>query len=213
MNNKIMLKDTLRSYILIFIIGLSAGIICRLTDLFPNNSLWSFSSIATLYGFWIFSITLIVYYSSSNKNAGFNTFLYMFGMTISFYLLQYILGFYMQRFNNESFQTKLFLVYSVLAVICGVGGYVLYFWNSNNKFSSMLYAMPIGALSAEAIGTAIYLYNNNTYLFQLLFNLTCAGSLGFLFYKKANNKVIYCITTIIVTIIVYAVIYRPFLNI
>lgn len=213
MKNRMILKNTLKSYILFFFIGIIVGIICRLTDFLPNDALWNFSSIATLYGFWICSIVVIVSYSFSNISAGFNTFLYMFGMTISFYLLQYILGFYIPRFDNGSFKTDLFFIYSVLAVICGIGGFVLYFWNKNNKFSSILYALPIGALLAEAIGVAIYLIANKTYLFQLLFNIISASILGILFYRKSNNKAIYCITMIIVTAMVYMVIYMPFLNI
>ena len=48
-----------------------------------------------------------------------NSFLCMFGMTVSFYGLKYILGLFMERFSGE-FPTRLFLVYSVMAVATGV---------------------------------------------------------------------------------------------
>lgn len=213
MKNIIILKDTLQSYILVFFIGITAGVFCRLTDLFPSNTFWGFSSIATLYGFWVFSITMLVYFSSSNKTAGLNAFIYMFGMTISFYLLKYILGYYIPRFNSGSFQTHLFFVYSILAVICGIGGYILYFWASSSKCSSILYALPISALSAESIGVTIYFFTNKEYFFQLLFDLLCAVFLGGLFYKKAANKFSYCLTMVIVTPVIYILVYKPFLNI
>ncbi|MFR5682696.1 MAG: hypothetical protein ACLUD1_01125 [Clostridia bacterium] len=113
---KLKLKDKPISYISIFLVGTIMGIITRLTDLLPNADLWSFSSIATLFGFWIVSITIIVCCSISNKNSALNVFLYMFGMTISFYVSQYILGQFFSKFDNDGFKTNLFLIYSVLSV-------------------------------------------------------------------------------------------------
>lgn len=114
------IKDNYQSHLFLFLLGLFVGSVCRLSDFFPYESLWSLSSIATLFGFWIASTGVITYLSPSNKGAFINTFLYMFGMTISFYVLKYILGFYVERFSNDGhFQTDLFLVYSVLSVVCG----------------------------------------------------------------------------------------------
>lgn len=47
------LKDRIRLYSILFFIGILVGILCRLTDFFPYESLWSLPSIATLFGFWI----------------------------------------------------------------------------------------------------------------------------------------------------------------
>lgn len=201
------------SYIIMFLIGIAAGTITRLTDFLSNNSLWSFSSIATLFGFWIFSITIIVSCSSSNKRAGINTFLYMFGMTISFYVLEYLLGMFLPRFDNGGFRTSLFIIYTVLSLVCGMGGFLLYFWNRKNNFASILYALPVSALLAETVGVAIYLFTNQIYLFQLLFDLSCTIGFGILFFKKANNKILYSMTSVIVAVMVYLIIYRPFLNV
>ena len=59
------------SYFKLFLGGILVGIICRLSDFFPYESLWSISSIATLFGFWIASVGMITYCSSSNKDAFF----------------------------------------------------------------------------------------------------------------------------------------------
>ncbi|WP_233505431.1 hypothetical protein [Sporosarcina sp. BI001-red] len=66
------------TYLLYAILGLVAGIITRLTDFFPYDSLWSFSSIATIFGFWIVTVTLVIYFSDSNRNAAINVLLYLF---------------------------------------------------------------------------------------------------------------------------------------
>ena len=119
------IKGRIQSYSVLFSFGIVAGILCRLTDFFPYESLWSLPSIATLFGFWIASVSLITYCSSSNCGAFWGSFLYMFGMTVSFYTLKFILGFFWERFSGE-FPTALFLAYSAMAFICGIGSYVLY---------------------------------------------------------------------------------------
>ena len=86
------LTHSMKSYITIFLVGILVGCICRLTDYCPADTLWSFSSIQTLLGFWIITNTIIVLASTSNICAGISSFLYMFGMTLSFYGLQAILS-------------------------------------------------------------------------------------------------------------------------
>ena len=90
----------MKSYITIFLVGILVGCICRLTDYCPADTLWSFSSIQTLLGFWIITNTTIVLLSTSNICAGISSFLYMFGMTLSFYGLQAILGMFVPLFSG-----------------------------------------------------------------------------------------------------------------
>ena len=205
------LNGSFKSFSFVIGLGLLVGIITRLTDFFPYDDLWSFSSIATLFGFWMLTVTLVIYVSSSNKNAAINVFLYLFGMNFSFYFLKYILGFFVPRFYYEGFQWNLFILYNVLALVCSAIAYVLYFWNRDNKLNSFLYALPVSGLVAETIGISIYLYNNHTFLFQFIFDFLSLIVLGCWFYKKANNKLIYIMTIVAVSSIVYFVIYRPFL--
>lgn len=200
-----------KSYLLYVWFGLVAGIITRLSDFFPNDDLWSFSSIATLFGFWMLTVTLIIYYSSSNKNAAINVLLYLLGMNFSFYFLKYLLGFLFPMFYNGGFQWNLFVLYNVFALVCSAISYVLYFWNKGNKMSNFLYALPVSGLAAETIGVSIYLYNNHTFLFQVIFDSISLIILGYWFYKKANKKLIYLATIVVTTLIGYFLIYRPFL--
>ena len=53
-------------------------------------------------GLGIASVGVITCFSSSDRGAFINSFLYMFGMTLSFYGLKSILGLYMERFSSES---------------------------------------------------------------------------------------------------------------
>ena len=106
------LTHSMKSYITIFLVGILVGCICRLTDYCPADTLWSFSSIQTLLGFWIITNTIIVLASTSNICAGISSFLYMFGMTLSFYGLQAILGTFIPLFSG-GFRTSLFILFTI----------------------------------------------------------------------------------------------------
>ncbi|MGG0643523.1 hypothetical protein ABE021_06240 [Sporosarcina gallistercoris] len=199
------------TYLLYILLGLTAGIITRLSDFFEDDSLWSFSSIATLFGFWIVTVTLVIYFSHSNRNAAMNVLLYLLSMNLSFYLLKYILGFYVPRFSNDDFQWNLFMLYNVFAFVCSAISFVLYNWNKKNKWSSFLYALPISGLAAETIGVGIYLNEHQTFLFQFVFNVIGLLVLGGVFYRHAKNRGIYAVTLLIVTAIGYFGFYHPFL--
>lgn len=207
------ISNNIKTYCVLFLIGIIAGILCRLTDFLPyEESLWSLPSMATLFGFWIASVGIITCLSSSNKSAFINSFLYMFGMTISFYGLKYILGFYISRFSNEGqFQTDLFIVYSMLSVICGIDSFVLYFWNRQNIFNSFLYALPTSGMLAEATACLIVLRNNHMLLAQTIFDIVFGLLFGIGFYRKAYNKMFYIGTVITVAVLVFLVVYKPFL--
>lgn len=207
------INDNKKSYLGLFLIGIVAGILCRLTDFFPyEESLWSLPSMATLFGFWIASVGCITCLSSSNKGAFINTFLYMFGMTISFYGLKYILGFYIPMFSNEgNFQTDLFIIYSILSIACGVGSFVLYYWNKQNIFSSFLYALPASGMMAEAVGCFFVLINSHMLLAQTIFDIFVGLLFGIRLFKKADNKILYIGTLVIMTVLVFLLVYKSFL--
>ncbi len=204
--NKV-LTHSIKSYMTVSILGLFAGIITRLTDVFPYDEIWGFSSIATLFGFWIITTTLIIYKSSSNINSAINTFLYLFFMSVGFYSAQPILGNYFSVFDND-FQTHAFIIYSIGSLIAGITGFFLYYWNKDNSFSNILYALPIGVLFAEFIGLVFWFSENSTWLFQLIMNFIGSIILGVLFYRKANNKIIYLTSLIFTLIIAYFGYYR-----
>lgn len=207
------IRDHKKSYFTVFLIGMIVGVLCRLTDFLPyEESLWSIPSAATLFGFWIASVGIITCLSSSNKDAFINSFLYMFGMTICFYGLKYLLGFWIERFSNEGqFQTNLFIVYSALSVVCGIGSFILYFWNRQNVFNSFLYALPAAGMLAEAAACLFVLYNRHMLLAQTLFDFAVGLAFGVGMYRKAYHKIHYIGTMIAVGVLVFFLVYKPFL--
>ena len=198
------LEHTMKSYIKIFFIGILIGCICRLLDYFPADTLWSFSSIQTLLGFWIITNTIIVLLSSSNICAGISSFLYMFGMTLSFYGLQAILGIFIPLYSG-GFRTSLFVLFTILSIPCGVAAFILYYWNKDNVFNSVLYSLPIGALVAETIAISIYLSKYHTFLLQLLMNSVGIIVFGILFFRRAKSKAAFAVSLILSTLLFYFV--------
>ncbi len=190
------------SYITIFFIGILAGCACRLSDYFPADTLWSFSSTQTLVGFWIISNTVIVLLSTSNICAGLSSFLYMFGMTLSFYGLKAILGTFIPRFYGP-FQTNLFVMYTVLSIPCGVAAFILYYWNRDSVFNSVLYSLPVGALAGEMVAVFLYFLSHHTFLFQLLMDSIGVVIFFGLFFRKAKSKGLYVAASVISTLWAY----------
>lgn len=201
------LEHTGKSYITIFIIGILIGCICRLLDYFPADTLWSLSSIQTLFGFWIITNTIIVLLSSSNVCAGISSFLYMFGMTLSFYGLQAILGMFIPLFSG-GFRLSLFVMFTVLSIPCAIAAFILYYWNKDNIFNSVLYSLPIGALVAETIAITMYFTKYHTFLFQLLMDSVGIIILGILFFRRVKSRSIYAIAFVISTVLFYFVLYH-----
>jgi hypothetical protein len=201
------LEHNIKSYIKIFLIGIFVGCATRLLDYFPPDTLWGFSSIQTLLGFWMITNTIIVLSSSSNICAALSSFLYMFGMTLSFYGLQAILGLFIPLFSGV-FRLSLFLMFTALSIPCAAAAYILYFWNKDNNFNSVLYALPIGALFAEAAAIFVNLMINRTYLFQLLMDIAGGGVFAALFWKRAKDKRVYVICVAGSAVLFYFALYH-----
>ena len=190
----IKLSHTLKSYSIVFLVGILVGCICRLLDYCSLDSLWGFSSIQTLLGFWIITNTIIVLLSTSNKCAGISSFLYMFGMTLSFYGLQAILGMFIPLFSG-GFRKSLFILFTLLSIPCAIAAFVLYYWNKDNALSSLLYSLPLGALVAEiiAIFYNILQHNRFAFLFQLIMDIVGTIVFGIIFFKRVKyKKNLYC---------------------
>lgn len=207
-----LLKNTPRSYGLAGLCGLLAGVLTRLTDFCGDSSLWGFHAIATLFGFWIISVTGIVLLSSSSLCAGVSAFLYMFAMTLSFYGLKYALDLWVFRYEDVRFPRGLFLLYAALSAACGAGAFVLYSWERRGKPASILCALPVAALLAEALGTAVFFAAHRTYLFQVVLDLAGALFFGAIFHKKVPDKALYYGAVCVVGAVVYWAVYRPFLR-
>lgn len=193
------IKDHAGSHLLVLAFGVLAGILTLLLNLCPADTLFSFSSIASAFGFWMITVTLVIYYSQSNAGAALHVFLYLESMTIVFYVGQGILGFFLPQFSYGSafLNWRLFGIYSILSLVCAVGGYVLYFWNGTGFYREILYALPLCGLGGESIGVLVFFCRTHTYLFQLLLDVAGLIWLGCLFYRRVERKVLFLATAVL----------------
>ena len=201
------LRDDRKSYIKIFLIGILVGCITRLLDYCSLDTLWSWSSVQTLLGFWMISNTVIVVKSSSNKCAEISSFLYMFGMTLSFYGLQAILGMFIPMFS-DGFRFSLFIMFTILSIPCAIAAFVLYYWNRDKFYNSILYSLPVGALFSETVAIAIKFYMTHTFLFQLLMDGIGTIAFGVLFFRRVKNRYVYLFSIIISFLVFYFILYH-----
>lgn len=198
------LKHNMKSYSIIFLIGIIIGCICRLLDYFPSDTLWSFSSPQTLLGFWIITCTIIVMMSNSNICAGISTFLYLFGMTLSFYALQAILGKFIPLFSG-GFRITLFIMFTLASIPCAIAAFILHYWNKDHIINSVLYSLPIATLIAETIAVLFYFIEHRTFLFQLIMDITGVIAFTCIFFKKAKNKIVFIVSLLALPLIFYRI--------
>lgn len=191
--------NKLKDYAQVCSFGLLAGILARLTDFLSMESLWSFPTIATMYGFWVVTVVILIWRSASHLTAGLNTFLYLLFSTIAFYGLQYLLGKFFPQFGISGFPVRTFLYRCVASLICGMAAMILYFWNHKAWYAAILLALPIGLLAAESINVLVQLHQYHTHLFQLLFNAGFCLYLGIQFRKMTKVKELYTVSVIAVT--------------
>ena len=199
---KIKLQDTKKSYIKVIVFGIIIGIITELVNLLPNNDVLGVSSIAGTFGFWIFTTTFIIYLSGSNKNAMFNTFLYLATMCCSFYLLQGLIKFFTPNITVDGLIEWSHLFFWIfISIICGIIAYILYYWNKNNHFSNFLYALPIAGMLIDTINNCFKFYYSHTQLLGAILDVIFLIIMFCLFIKKSDKKIIFIMTIIVVTII------------
>lgn len=200
--DKVKLEDTKKSYIKVIFFGLIIGVITELLNLLPNSDLLGLSSIAGTFGFWIFTTTIIIYLSCSNKNAMFNTFFYLASMCCSFYLLQSIIDFLTPNIQVTGFiQWSHLIFWTSISVLCGIVAYVLYYWNKDTKFSSILYALPVAGMLIDTVNNCLKFYYSRIQLVSSILDILFLGILAVILIKKSKNKIVFIITAIIIAII------------
>ncbi len=198
-----------KDYATVSFLGLFAGIIARLTDFCSMDTLWSFPTIATLFGFWIVTVTLIIWRSTSHLTAGLNTFLYLLCMTVAYYGLQYLFGLFLPGFALEEFPLHLFIAYCAASAVCGLLAVILYFWNRKSWYAAILLAAPIGVLAAETLSVLVLLQRHQTHLFQLIFNAGFCLYIGLQFRKSTRYKELYTVSVIAFASACYYFLYSP----
>lgn len=176
---KAVFKDNIKSYLLIFIMGILAGLSVVFFSDFPNNDLWAFSywSSSTI-GFWMFTTSLIVLLSEKRKAAIINSTLYIFMM----FLITGIYKSFRQYWDGYTpfdslielslNSTLEWILYSILpAGVCGVLGAVLWLDRKNKFYSKILCTLPAVFILIETMILFYDVFANQIKLFSALTDL------------------------------------------
>ena len=176
---KVIFKDNIKSYLLIFLLSIIAGLSVVFFCEFPNNDLWAFSYWSSeTFGFWMFSTSLIVLLSEKRKTATTNSTIYIFVMflitTIYKSFRLYLNGY--TPFNSliDLSLNSMYgwLLYSVPpAIICGILGAILWSGRKNNIYSKILCILPVVFIFVESIILFYSFFINHTKLFSAITDL------------------------------------------
>lgn len=178
---KAIFKDNLKSYSMIFIFGVIAGLLVVLFCEFPNYDLWSFYYWSSdTFGFWMFSSALIVLCSEKRKNAAINAAIYIFLM---FLITTVYMSFRMYWNGYTPFESLVglsihhmsgWLLYSIPpAILCGVLGAVLWSGRKNHIYSKILRILPAVFIFFETLLLFYYVFTEHMKLFSAMTDLIC----------------------------------------
>ncbi len=176
---KVIFKDNIKSYLLILVLGIIAGLSVVFFCEFPNNDLWAFSYWSSeTFGFWMFSTSLIVLLSEKRKSATINSIIYIF---IMFLITTIYKSFRLYWKGYSPFDSLLDLPlnsitgwfrYSLIpAIICGILGAVLWNGRKNNFYSKILCVFPALFIFVETIVLFYSVFTNHTKLFSAVIDL------------------------------------------
>lgn len=201
---KIKLQDTKRSYLCVVAFGFIVGLVTELVNLLPHDDLLGASSIAGSFGFWIFTTTLVIHLSCSNKNAMLNTFLYLAFMCCGFYLLQGIIVYFTPNVTVDGvFEWDHFIYWLLASVVCAVTAFVLWFWNKGGALGSILYALPVAGMLIDTVNNCLKFYYSRTQLLQAAMDVVFLVIMLVIFVRKADVKALFIITLAVATVIGY----------
>ena len=176
---KVIFRDNIKSYLLVLLTGILAGLLVVMCFLIPNNELWAFSYWSTeTFGFWMFSTSLMVLLSEKRKTAIINAFMYVFIM----FLITTIYQSYKMYFNfytpidskRELLISSIngWLLYSIIpSLICGILGAILWSGRKNKIYSKLFCALPAVFILIEMIILFISVFTNHTKLFSAITDL------------------------------------------
>ena len=144
--------------LLVLLSGLLFGFLAKLTD-----QISGLEDIGTYFGLWILVVTVLAAWSRSAWAAALHTLVFLLAVVLAYYL--YSMGLF------GSFYGSYFWRWSLIALLCLFGGFVVWYSRGAGWIAALCAALPIGALIAEGLG---FLYVLPLHLVQFCFDLAAA---------------------------------------
>ena len=161
------MKKYILNPIVMFICGLSLGIISRLLDIYTQN--WG--NIFSEFEIWILLGTLISIYSKSKKNAMTNVFLFCIGMLLTYYLTAYI--------TKGVYSNVVIIGWTIFAFISPIMAYLTWMTKEKGIFSKII-----------SVGIILFSVLSSIVLFDRLriYDFIIDGVLIYVLFVKKINR-------------------------
>ena len=170
-------KNDLKSYLLVLVLGITAGLLVAFFSRFPSDDLWSFALFSSVsLGFWFFSSSLIALFSSKNYVAGINVAIYV-------YFMFYITGIFKYlTMVNKGYQTMSYfykglsenLFYGLIpAIVCFALAFVLWYGRKDKMPYKIIRYLPALMIFIELLNYSFKLFTVRQGLFMLIIDSLC----------------------------------------
>ena len=185
-------KNDSKSYLIVLVLGIIAGLLVAFFSKFPSDDLWSFALFSSVsLGFWFFSSSLIALFSSKNYVAGINVAIYV-------YFMFYITGIFKYLIVvNKGYQPMSYFYKGLLenlsyglipALICFVLAFVLWYGRKDKMPYKIIRYLPALMILIELLVYIFKLFTIRQGLFMLIIDLLCFITYMIIIFSKIRIK-------------------------
>ena len=182
-DKNIKLKNKIINTILIFLLGISLGILSKwLDNLSIDNNIWWMNIIDKLdlrnffsnISIWLLIALTISIYSNSPIRASINTFIFFFGLNISYHIYSIIFS----GFNPQNYM----LIWYSLTLISPILAYICWYTLSNHKITIIIDSVIIFVMLSSCFSIGLFYFDFKNILYTIVFLLTFI-----LLYRNIKN--------------------------
>ena len=191
----IRIKKMIPDYMKCLILGAFLGTLSKYLDTVAVNGSWHanvlhyFSNIFTRAGIWVLMATIIAVYSKTIVRAAMNTFVFLSGMLISYYLYStYLFGF---------FPTKYFIFWGIMALFSPILGIITWKAKNSTRLAYILPAFPMGLLLSLSLGIGSFYINLNYIEEFIMYVVLCV-----IFYKEPKQMAVSSVFSFVVALLI-----------
>lgn len=198
-NMKTIFRDEIKSYMIVVLLGILAGISVVFFSGLSGEGLWAFSYWSSeTFGFWMFSTSLIVLTSDKRKTAIINAIIYIFIMFLITGIYKSVRDFSDGISPYASMGIMIeenvidWIIYGIEgASICGV--LAVFLWcgkKYNSIWEKVLCILPLVFIMVEGAFLFGIVFREHTKLFSAIVDAVCISIYGILILNNHKNKLI-----------------------
>lgn len=190
---KIVFKNSKKSYFLVSVFGIAAGLLVAFFSLFPAEDLWGLAYFSSqTFAFWICTCSLIALFSEKNYVAGINVALYVFFMFYVTGIFKQLAKFRKEYITKEEFLNAFInkLSYGfVPALICFALAFALWYGRKNNMFSRIIRYLPLALIIIESADLILWFADTKQGLFMVIIEPVCGLVYAIIIIRSSRKTI------------------------